>query len=232
MARFRPGLRMTILVALFVPLTFGLGFWQLDRAAQKRAIEEARLASYGALPLDEHQLRSADAFSRVRIEGDYDGAHQFLIDNNTRKGVSGYAVVTVFETIGGQRLLVNRGWTAAPVSREQLPEVPVPEGRVRVTATRWSPSSASTDTSAWGTTWPMRVQHFDGERMSRMASAALPTEWRLEEGQPGSLAPIIIGAEMSASRHTGYAVQWFAMAAALVALFVVLGLRRGATDDD
>jgi cytochrome oxidase assembly protein ShyY1 len=232
MARFRPGLRMTILVALLVPLTLGLGFWQLDRAAQKRAIEEARLASYGALPLDEHQLRSAGAFSRVRIEGDYDGAHQFLIDNNTRKGVSGYAVVTVFETIGGQRVLVNRGWTAAPVSRDQLPEVSAPEGRVRVTATRWSPSSASTDTSAWGTTWPMRVQHFDGERMSRIASAALPNEWRLEEGQPGSLAPIIIGAEMSASRHTGYAVQWFAMAAALVAMFVVLGLRRGTTDDD
>ncbi len=227
MARFRPGLRMTILVALSIALTVGLGFWQIDRAAQKRVIEEARLASYGALPIDERQLRSAGAFARARIEGRYDGAHQFFVDNNTREGVPGYAVVTVFETIGGQRLLVNRGWVAAPVSRAQLPEVPAPEEPVRITAMLWNPSKATTDTSAWDSGWPKRVEHFDGERMSHVAGGAVPMELRLEEGEPGSLAPIIVGEEMSASRHMGYAVQWFAMAVALMVAFIVLGLRRG-----
>ena len=147
--------------------------------------------------------RSAGAFARARIEGRYDGAHQFLVDNYTRRGVPGYAVVTVFETIGGQRLLVNRGWAAAPVSREQLPEIPAPDGRVRITAMLWSPSKATTDTSTWDSGWPKRVQHFDGERMSQAVGGAIPIELRLEEGQPGSLAPIIVGEEMSASRHIG-----------------------------
>ncbi len=227
MARFRPGLRMTILVALSIPLTVSLGFWQIDRAAQKRAIEVARLASYGALPIDEHQLLRAAAFARARLDGRYDGARQFLVDNYTRRGVPGYAVVTVFETIGGQRLLVNRGWAAAPVAREQLPEAPAPERRIQITGVLWNPSKATTDTSAWDSGWPKRVQHFDGERMSGAAGGAIPIELRLEEGQPGSLMPIIVGEEMSSSRHTGYALQWFAMTAALVAAFIVLGLRRG-----
>ena len=93
---------MTLLVVVLVPVTVGLGFWQIDRGAQKRAIEEARLASYGALPVDESHLMTATALARVRIEGRYDGARQFLVDNRSQRGVPGYVVVTPFETVGGQ----------------------------------------------------------------------------------------------------------------------------------
>ncbi len=54
---------------LLIPLTVGLGFWQIDRAHQKRAIEEARLASFGALPIDEQRLADAPEFARVRLDG-------------------------------------------------------------------------------------------------------------------------------------------------------------------
>src|SRR5262245_2557009 len=101
---------MTIFVAVFVPLTIALGFWQIDRGAQKRAIEEARLASFGALPMDENRIEDATPYARVRLEGRYDERHQFLVDNHTRRGVPGYVVITPFDTIGGRRLLVNRGW--------------------------------------------------------------------------------------------------------------------------
>ena len=56
MGRFRPGVKMTVAVVLLVPLTITLGFWQLHRAAEKRAIEAARLATYGTLPMDESHL--------------------------------------------------------------------------------------------------------------------------------------------------------------------------------
>ena len=64
-------------------------------------------------------------------------------------------------------------------------------------------------------------------RMGEAVGGAIPIEFRLEEDQPGSLEPILLGEEMSSTRHIGYAVQWFAMAIALVAAYVVLGLRRG-----
>jgi surfeit locus 1 family protein len=210
MARFRPGVRMTILVAVFVPLTVALGFWQIDRGAQKRAIEEARLASFGALPIDENLLEKAPPYARVRVEGRYDGQHQFLVDNHTRHGVPGYVVITPFDSIGGRRLLVNRGWVEAPESRSVLPTVATPK-----------------DTSNWDDHWPKRIEQFDAHRISDVVKATVPIEFRLEEDQPGSFEPIVLGEEMSSTRHIGYAVQWFAMAIALAIAYGVLGVRRG-----
>jgi len=227
MARFRPGLRMTILVVLLVPLTIRLGFWQIDRAAQKQAIEEARLASYGALPVDEGRLADAAPFARVRVEGRYDGAHQFLLDNQSRHGVPGYVVVTPFDTVGGRRLLVNRGWIAAPESRSELPDAPAPDLPVRIVGVLWSISGATTDASVWDARWPKRIEQFDATRMNAAVGGSNAEEFRLEEDQPGSLEPIVLGEEMSATRHMGYAVQWFAMATGLIVAFVVFGVRRG-----
>ncbi len=227
MTHFRPGLRMTILVALLIPLTVRLGFWQIDRAAQKRAIENARLASYGALPVDERRLADAPSFARVRLEGHYDPTRQFLVDNYTRHGVPGYVVVTPFQTSGGKRMLVNRGWIAAPPLRNELPDAPPPVGKVRIIGVLWSLSVATTDAGIWDDGWPKRIEHFDGARMAKVIGGSMPEEFRLEEGQPGSLEPIVLGEEMSATRHMGYAVQWFAMAIALVIAFVVLGVRGG-----
>ncbi len=218
---------MTLLVVVLVPVTVGLGFWQIDRGAQKRAIEEARLASYGALPVDESQLMTATALARVRIEGRYDGARQFLVDNRSQRGVPGYVVVTPFETVGGQRVLVDRGWIAAPASRSELPDAPPPDAAVRIIGMLWTPGAATKDASAWSDGWPKRVEQFDGVRMGEAVGGAIPMEFRLEEDQPGSLEPILLGEEMSSTRHIGYAVQWFAMAIALVAAYIVLGVRRG-----
>jgi surfeit locus 1 family protein len=218
---------MTILVVCLIALTVRLGLWQVDRAAEKRAIEEARLASFGALPVGEERLANAPPFARVRLEGSYDRAHQFLVDNHTRHGVPGYVVVTPFETVGGRRLLVNRGWIAAPESRSELPAAPAPAGHFRIVGVLWSASSTTTDTSVWDDAWPKRVGQFDGNRMSALIDGTIPDEFRLEEDQPGSLEPIVLGEEMSATRHMGYAVQWFAMAIAMAIAYVVLGIRWG-----
>lgn len=228
MGRFRPGLRITVLVAILVPAAIALGFWQLDRAAQKQALEEARLASYGALPIDEEGLAAASDFARVRLTGHYDSAHQFFVDNHTRHGESGYVVVTCFDTVGGRSVLVNRGWIAAPQLREEMPAAPPPLGDVRIETTRWpnvrKSMAGSTDT--WDATWPKRVQYLDIARMAA-ATDAMPTELRLDDGQAGSLEPIVIGEEMTPARHLGYAVQWFGLAVAVTIAFVVLGFKHG-----
>jgi len=218
---------MTIFVAVFIPLTVALGFWQIDRGAQKRAIEDARIASFGALPVDETRLEDAPPYARVRVEGRYDGQHQFLVDNHTRHGVPGYVVITPFDSVGGRRLLVNRGWVEAPASRSELPNVPVTDADVRIVGSLWTASATTKDTSAWDGRWPKRIEQFDAARIGEAANASRPVEFRLEEDQPGSLEPIVLGEEMSSTRHFGYAVQWFAMAVALVVAYVVLGIHKG-----
>lgn len=227
--RFRPGLRMTALVTVVVPLAVALGFWQLHRAAEKRALEDARLANYGALPIDEAALDSAAPFTRVRVTGHYDTRRQFFVDNRTQHGVPGYVVVTPFDTVAGRRILVNRGWIAAPPLREMLPSAAPPEGDVRIEGMLWPDTTRGPRASgdAWSDDWPKRVEYLDRVRMAAAIGAASPTEFRLDDGQAGSLEPIVIGEEMTPARHVGYAVQWFGLAIAFAVAFVVVGIRHG-----
>jgi surfeit locus 1 family protein len=226
MRRFRPGVKMTVAVLVLLPLTVALGFWQLHRAAEKRALEEARLASFGTLPMDESRLDGAADYARFRLTGSFDGNRQFLVDNHSRHGVPGYFVVTPFDTVGGRRLLVNRGWIAAPVSRQSLPEVDVASDVVTIEATRWRAEPAPQSADEWSPEWPKRVQHVDLARMGEAVGSGVPIELRLDEGQPGSLAQIVVGEEMTPTRHTAYAVQWFGMALALAVAFTAFGFRR------
>ncbi|MDQ6158685.1 SURF1 family protein, partial [Pseudomonas aeruginosa] len=55
--------------------------------------------------------------------------------------------------------------------------------------------------------------------------AGLPWEIRLEAGDASFDTdwPLV---SMPPERHTGYAVQWFALATALLALYLYLGVRR------
>jgi surfeit locus 1 family protein len=228
MGRFRPGLRMTLLVVLGVPLAVALGLWQLDRAAEKRALENARLASFGSLPVRERDVLQAPDYTRVRLTGRYDAARQFFIDNHTRHGMSGYVVVTPFVTVGGRCILVNRGWVAAPSTRSSLPDAVPPAGVLQIDGTRWPDMGQSLGESDdhWGGEWPKRIQHLDVARMAAAIGDALPLEFRLDDGQPGSLEPIVIGEEMTPARHLGYAVQWFGLAATLAVAYLAFGFRR------
>jgi surfeit locus 1 family protein len=234
MARFHPGARITLLVVILVPVTVALGFWQLDRAAEKRALEDARLASYGALPVGETALPALVDFARVRLQGHYDAAHQFFVDNHTRHGVPGYLVVTPFLTRGGETVLVNRGWVAAPAEREALPVIATPAEQLAIEATRWPDTrGAVPSTDTWPDSWPKRVQYLDAPRMADSLADAtngarhpMSIELRVDEGQPGSFAPIIIGEEMTPARHTGYAVQWFGLAIVLTIGWLIVGFRQ------
>jgi cytochrome oxidase assembly protein ShyY1 len=154
--------------------------------------------------------------------GRYDGARQFLVDNHTRRG-AGYLVVTLFETMAATAA-VDRGYRRRP--RATIVDAPTPDTWQGIVGVLWAASSATTDRGAWSDGWPKRVEQFDGERMSETLGGAIPMEFRLEEGEPGGLEPIVLGEEMSSNRHTGYAVQWFAIATALVVAFGGLGLRR------
>jgi surfeit locus 1 family protein len=198
----------------------------LHRAAEKRAIEAARLATYGTLPMDESHLDGAGEYTRFRLRGRFDGSRQFLVDNKIRHGVPGDLVMTPFETVGGKRVLIDRGWIAAPETRDKLPTSEPPTQLVSIVVMRWRDPTVPNTPDPWGDHWPKRVQFMDVQRMAAAVGGALPMELRLDEGQPGSLAQLVEGEEMTPTRHIAYAVQWFGMAVVLVVAFVAFGLRR------
>lgn len=215
---------MVALLLLGLPLLLSLGNWQLDRAEEKRRFETAYLEAQSRLPISPPASSEAPSFTRLRLAGRYDSQRQFLIDNQIRDGQVGYWVVTPFLADDGRTWLINRGWIAAPERRESLPDVGLEAGTREVVAVVW-PDTGLIPAFAeeqWQAQWPLRIQRLDVRMMAPLV-AAVPVELRLEAAQPGVLAPAPVLISVSAGKHTGYAVQWFAFAAVLLIGFFVYG---------
>lgn len=149
--RFRPGWPATLATALLLPLLIALGQWQLGRAETKEA-RRAELAARsqfapwhldGTAPLP---TAEALAYRPVQAAGEYDAAHQMLLDNQVHDGQAGYRVITPLTLAGGdrpQQILVDRGWVPAPADRGHAPQVPAPQGPVLARGTAMPPTKAA-----------------------------------------------------------------------------------------
>lgn len=226
MRPFRPGWKMTLFTVLLLPLVVSLGLWQLGRAEEKRQFEEAYLERIGALA--RRPGAEVVAFDRVRLTGEYEPSRYFLLDNQTRDGAVGYGVISSFLAEDGRRWLINRGFLAGDRARRSLPEVTTPAGTVTLTGLVWPELGLVPvfGEDAWSDGWPKVIQRLEVERMAGLLPEALAVEVRLEAGQPGVFAPPPVALNMPASKHTGYAVQWFGLAAALSIGFLIFGFRR------
>ena len=63
------------------------------------------------------------------------------------------------------------------------------------------------------------------------AAGAHPREIRLERGSAGVSSPASLAWDYSPGTHWGYTAQWLLIGAAVVAGYVVIGLRRGRNRD-
>jgi surfeit locus 1 family protein len=219
---------MTLFVCAMLPIVLALGAWQLDRAALKRGYEAAYFERMAEAPVPMPAKLSGADFRRVGLAGRFDPERYFLVDNQVHQGRPGYWVVAPFRADDGREWLVNRGWILAPPRRDLLPDVEAPQATVRTTGIVWPdmglvPLLAE---DAWPSGWPKRVQRLDPKRMAAVAGATAPVEIRLEAGQPGALIAAATAHDFRASRHQGYAAQWFGLAAVLVIGYIVHGFRR------
>ena len=217
--RFAPAVAAVLLVVVFT----SLGFWQLDRAAEKRNRQE--LFDGGGARIDVRDADPAQEFQPVRATGRYLGERQFLIDNMISNGRPGYFVITPFEMSPDEPLLlVNRGWIASGVDRLRLPAVPVDgeyteisglSGRLPRVGIR--PGGAFDGASGWPklATFP---------ELSEIAGALghdlLPVVLLLDPANDSTLLRDWRPREQGPAMHYGYAFQWFAMALAVLTILV------------
>ena len=122
----------TLLLALPIPLFVALGFWQLDRADQKR--EQARVlserAEMPALELNEPVSEpEALRFRKLQARGLFESDGQILIENRRQGNRNGFHVITPLRIADSDmRVLVNRGWIPAGRTAARRP-LPCPRGR-------------------------------------------------------------------------------------------------------
>jgi surfeit locus 1 family protein len=222
---------MTVFVVIMLPVVLVLAFWQLERAAEKRGYQERYFDRLGMLPVAPPvPLADAD-FLRLRLDGSFLPGEHYLVDNKILDGQAGYWVVTRFSAADGRIFLLNRGWLAAPDSRDRLPDVVTPSAAVRVTGVVWPDTGLTPLLAAdpWPAQWPKRVQRLNVARMAGDEASVVAAEIRLEPGQPGVFDAAPVDATFQPERHHGYAVQWFGLAVVLAVGFVLFGFSRHST---
>lgn len=120
---------MTAIAVLGVVVFGLLGRWQWHRASEKR-LQLAAFATAGSMPVQPLGARTPAAlprFAAVAVSGQYDGDHQFLLDNISRGSRAGFEVLTPMWLADGRTVLINRGWLPLrDGSRAQLPDVSLP----------------------------------------------------------------------------------------------------------
>jgi len=230
---FRPGLWASLVTLLLLGLLMSLGFWQLDRAEQKRALLAGYNTDRDATVIQlEAGLQSYRDFNYqfASATGQYDAARQFLLDNRTYNGRAGYHVLTPFMLRdSGAAVLINRGWIDLGVSRDQLPDPAVGSGSQTIRGRIKLPAS---DSFTLGEEepragWPYRIQRVDTERLAQeLGYPLLPVVLLLDPDQEDGFVrdwkPLRSGPE----RNVGYAVQWFGLAAALLVIYLVVNTHK------
>lgn len=234
-----------VLVSLLAAATFtlllGLGTWQVERLQWKEALIAAvdeRLAAPAepppAPPWDGLVLADVE-YRRVVLSGRFLPQEAFvytvLSDARGPRAGPGYWVVSPFETDAGWLVLVNRGFVPVagrgPAAHPAAPDGPVTlEGVVR-----------GADPPALFTPAPDRAARIWFVR----DAGELAPAFDLPAGRP--LAPFTVDAAAEATppgglpqagetrrvfpnSHLQYAVTWYGLAAALLAVYLVFVVRR------
>lgn len=227
--RFAPSALMTVAGVAFVALTVSLGNWQTGRAAQKAALAEAFDRGRGAPPADLAQPLAAGADlegRRVSVRGEWDAARTIYLDNRVHRGRAGYHVVTPLRLEGTRRwVLVNRGWAPAGATRADLPEVPTPAGVVAVEGIAIAPPAKVYElgeASPAERVWPSLVL----ARYAKWSGLDLLPVVVQQTNGADALVRDWPRPDFGIEKHKAYALQWYALAALTVILYVVLNIER------
>jgi surfeit locus 1 family protein len=232
-ARWSASWGMTALTLLAVVAFIDLGRWQWHRAEQKRALASAFSAgNVEVKALGSRQSAALPRYSQVRVQGRYDSAHQFLLDNMSHAGQPGYEVLTPMRLADGRTLMVNRGWLPLTVSRRQLPAIAIdvsgeltPAGKLD--ALPVAGIALGHVPPAPGGTWPKLTSFPTMADLSAALAQPLEAQQLLlnadeplgytRDWQPSGFGP---------ERHIGYALQWWAFGALALGLYAFLNWHR------
>ncbi len=232
---FRPGLWPSLVTLALLPLLVWLGQWQLERAAWKQGLVDAHEASMHLAPVDLGGLLDTGnlaAFRPVAVRGQYDLAHQLLLDNRTYQGYAGYHVLTPLRLQDRESVvLVNRGWVPAGLDRAVLPELPGPAVPVVVEAVTSLPPEklfrlGDAEESHEG--WPKVVQQLDLARLEKvLETRLLPVILLLDESSEHGFVrewqPVY---GVTPDKHRAYAMQWFTLALVLLLIYIGVNTKR------
>lgn len=226
----RAGIVGSVLIILIAAACIRLGVWQLDRLAQRRAVNAraTERMSRPAVAADDLPADTTSAWRRLLLEGSCEGG-PIVLAARSRHGAPGVHLLCRFRTAGGRLLLLDRGWVHSPDARtipRELLAITVRDTTLDALAVPFPPGTATTasrepdralEQSERGVRIsepaPQVVYRLNRTQAEAAVGASLPT-WYAQALGPDSVLPIPGPLpELSEGPHLGYAVQWFSFAA-------------------
>ncbi len=218
------------LITIMVVFLTSLGFWQLDRADEKRAIEKAiGVANTGAVELvTSLDGLEAKEYYHLRLNGHYLPEKQFIYDNQIVQQTSGYYVLTPFIIDNsGTAILINRGFMPWYGQRDKLTNVELSTDTTEIKVQISLPvKRMELGESEIDTEFPILLQSLDLMEMSALSDLDFTLVLGLlspesDHGFVRQWKPYT----GSIGKHIGYAIQWFLMALVLAGIGIRLGLK-------
>ncbi len=230
MRRFRPTFWPTLMSIPAFLVLLALGTWQVNRLAWKEEIVRAFAERVNAEPLMVAPAgRALDEieYRRVRLSGRYLNDHEMFLAGRTYNGRGGWNVLTPFETADGAVVVVDRGWV--PLDKrdratrpQSLIEGPTTvEGVIRRADVRnyFTPVNEP-DRNLWFSA--------DVEAMARKAGIPKVHPYLVEGLRQTIPGGFPVGGEIRVALrndHLQYAITWYALALALVVIYVLYHLK-------
>ena len=211
-------------------VTFSLGLWQLGRAAEKTAFQDAKTQQADKVALDGRTLGSALddqaqraglIHRRMVLMGRWLPQHSVFLENRQMNAKPGFFVLMPLQIEGTNGLiLVQRGWAQwSFTDRAALPAIQTPEGQVEIEG-HLAP-------------WPSRLYDFGGVEQGPIRQNLDLQAFRQETGlglldvsllQSGPASegllrewPVVAS---GVEKHHGYAFQWFGLSGLIALLYV------------
>ena len=216
-----------ILISLTVAGLVSLGFWQLDRADEKRAIENAIVLAQSspAKPVAAENIITKEHF-KVLLNGYFDTSKQFIYDNQIVKGNAGYYVLTPFILNKDSAILVNRGFVPWYGKRDELTDILIDGSQRTIKVGLIKPQKRiELKQQDIGSTFPILIQSLDLDQLSLLIDyKIIPMLAQLDVNASNGFYRQWKPFYGSVDKHLGYALQWFLMA--LVLSIIALRLLR------
>ena len=222
--------KILIFAIIFVPITISLGLWQIERANEKKVI----ISNYDKLlvstPIALQKEQPLENWQPIET----DGAYQDLViyeDNAINSGKAGFKVYHLFQNGDGTFMFVHRGFIERNLIKNNLPRIDTPLRKKNIKGTALFKQN---------NTFVKNIEESDIRIIQEFNTSVLierfpilkdrylhPFLFNLDVRDADKFQPIEKPVNMTASKHIGYAIQWFGLCAALIILTIYAYRRKG-----
>ncbi len=226
---------VTVATVFTMAVTASLGFWQLDRADQKIALQQQidQRGQLAAWQVDD-LLGASDPLQGVhrpvQLRGQWVKEASVFLDNRQMATRNGFILVTPLKLAGSERaVLVQRGWVPRDFTdRSRVPNIDTPPDEVQVDG-RLAPPPGKLYELGEAATGAIRQNIDHGTFAQETGLKLLAVSVQQTGTSPEGLLREWPRAAVGVDKHHGYAFQWFglcALAALLYLWFQIISPRR------